>query len=197
MMTPFHAYHLARTLENLPDEEKLIPVYASSDIRVYPFQVAAAQFALRSPWRKGAVLCDEAGMGKSHEALLILAQRYLEGCDHILICIPNADLLEQWRALLDETYTLPYTVVLSNQEDGENLFDRSGLVLTTYDYAASHEAEASAVIWDIAVFEEATALSGTYREENRQGRVLRRIAGNAFKLLLSGTPIEKNIVTVQ
>ena len=132
MMTPFHAYHLARTLENLPDEEKLIPVYASSDIRVYPFQVAAAQFALRSPWRKGSVLCDEAGMGKSHEALLILAQRYLEGCDHILICIPNADLLEQWRALLDETYTLPYTIVLSKREDGENLFDRSGLVLTTY-----------------------------------------------------------------
>ena len=82
---------------------------------------------------------------------------------------------------------------MANREDGENLFDCSGLFLTTYDYATSHEEEVSAVSWDIAVFEEATALSGTYREENRQGRVLRRIAGNAFKLLLTGTPIEKNI----
>ena len=190
-MTPFHAYYLARKLENLTDEEKLLPVYASSDIRVYPFQVAAARFALRSPWQKGVVLCDEAGMGKSHEALLIMAQRYLEGFDKILLCIPNADLLEQWTELMDGAYTLPYTVVTG--KNGETSFDHIGIVITTYDYAASHETEASAVNWDMTVFEEATALSGAYREENRQGRVLRRIAGNAFKLLLSGTPIEKNI----
>ena len=51
-MTPFHAYCHARTLENLSDEEKLMPVYASSDIQVYPYQIAAAGFALRSPWRE-------------------------------------------------------------------------------------------------------------------------------------------------
>lgn len=190
-MTPFHAYYLARKLDNLPDEEKLLPVYASSNIRVYPFQVAAARFALRSLWQKGVVLCDEAGMGKSHEALLIMAQRYLEGFDRILLCIPNADLLEQWRELIEGAYTLPYTVVTG--KSGEVSFDHIGIVVTTYDYAANHEAEASSVTWDMAVFEEATALSGAYREENRQGRILRRIAGNAFKVLLSGTPIEKNI----
>ena len=66
-------------------------------------------------------------------------------------------------------------------------------MIATYDFAATHEAEASATPWDIAVFEEATALSGVYREENRQARALRRIAGNAFKVLITGTPIEKNI----
>ena len=74
-MTPFHAYCYARTLQNLSDEEKLLPVYASSDIQVYPYQIAAAGFALRSPGQKGAILCDEA----SHEATLIMAQRHLEG----------------------------------------------------------------------------------------------------------------------
>ena len=101
-MTPFHAYCHARTLENLSDEEKLLPVYASSDIQVYPYQIAAAGFALRSPWQKGAILCDEAGMGKSHEAALIMAQRYLEGYDRILLCIPNADLLSQWTDLIEQ-----------------------------------------------------------------------------------------------
>ena len=190
-LTPFHAYFSARMLESLPDEEKLLPVYASSDIQVYPYQVAAASFALRSPWQKGVILCDEAGMGKSHEALLIMAQRYLEGYDHILLCIPNSDLLCQWTDLLERCYSIPYTVASAGTE---NPFDYSGIVICTYDFAASHEAEAGAIFWDLAVFEEATALSGVYREDNRQARALRRIAGDAFKLLITGTPIEKNIL---
>lgn len=55
MQTPFHAYYTARCLENLSDEDKFVPVFASSDIKVYPFQVAAASFALRSPYQKGMV----------------------------------------------------------------------------------------------------------------------------------------------
>ena len=70
LQTPFHAYYKARLLEQLPEEEQFIPVFASSDIEIYPFQIAAASFALRSPYQKGAVLCDEAGMGKSHEAMV-------------------------------------------------------------------------------------------------------------------------------
>ena len=71
----FHDYYIARTLENLPSENQLVPVYASSNSKVYPFQIAAANFALRSPYQKGAVLCDEAGLGKSHEAMLVIAQK--------------------------------------------------------------------------------------------------------------------------
>ena len=73
--TPFHAYYTARILDALPDEERFIPVFASSDIKVYPFQIAASSFALRSPYQKGVVLCDEAGMGKTHESLLVVAQQ--------------------------------------------------------------------------------------------------------------------------
>lgn len=59
--TPFYDYYIARTLEALPQEDKFVPVYASSNSKIYPFRVAAAGFALRSPYLKGAVLCDEAG----------------------------------------------------------------------------------------------------------------------------------------
>ncbi|MBR6862288.1 MAG: DEAD/DEAH box helicase [Acidaminococcaceae bacterium] len=195
-MTPFHAYFLARELDALAEREKLLPVFAASDIVAYPFQIAAAHFALRSPWQKGVILCDEAGLGKSHEALLILAQRYLEGAAHLLLCIPNMDLLPQWIALLDRHYTLPYTVLRERRDlectDG-NAFDRSGLVITTYDFAAAHEADAAAIAWDLVAFEEANALSGVYREDSKLPRALYRVAGTAFKLLLTGTPIEKNI----
>lgn len=199
--TPFHAYYTARLLENMPDSDKLLPVYASSDIKAYPFQIAAARFALRSPYQKGVILCDEAGMGKSHEAMLIMAQRWLEGNSRILLCIPNADLLEQWTDMLDQYYTVPYTALTNRKQweestdaDHPNGFDQVGIVITTYDFAADHEVEASAVAWSLTVFEEANALSGVYQEDNKQARALQRIAGSAFKVLLTGTPIEKNIM---
>ena len=196
-MTPFHAYYHARTLENLPEKEKLLPVFASSDIVAYPYQIAAASFALRSPWQKGVILCDEAGLGKSHEALLVMTQRYLEGADRILLCIPNSDLLSQWLELMERYYSIPYTILRYHTDfaaaDG-NAFDHSGIVITTYDFAAAHESDAAAIVWDLAIFEEANALSGVYRENSKLPRALHRIAGNAFKLLLTGTPIEKNIM---
>lgn len=92
--TAFHDFRNARVLESLPLDEKFLPVYASSNIKIYPFQVAAADFALRSRYQKGAVLCDEAGLGKSHEAMLIITQKWLEG-RRILLSVPNAGLLCQ------------------------------------------------------------------------------------------------------
>lgn len=67
MQTPFHAYIQARRLESEISENDFASVFASSDIRVYPFQIAAANFALRSPYQKGVILCDESGMGKSQK----------------------------------------------------------------------------------------------------------------------------------
>ena len=44
------------------------------------------------------------------------------------------------------------------------------------------------------MFEEANALSSTYLENNKQGKTLKNIVGSAYKILLTGTPIEKNIM---
>ncbi len=106
--TPFHAFYTARVLESMADDEKLLPVFASSDIKVYPFQIAAANFALRSPYQKGVIFCDEAGMGKSHEAMLVIVQKWYEGRNRILLAIPNSDLLYQWLEMIEECYIVPY-----------------------------------------------------------------------------------------
>lgn len=57
--------------------EKLIPVYLKSGIEVYPHQIAAAYFAVSNPFSKGFILCDEVGLGKAIEAMLVVAQYYL------------------------------------------------------------------------------------------------------------------------
>ena len=73
--TPFHAYYTARILDSRRDDEKFMPAFASSDIKVYPYQVGAALFATRSPYSKGVVLMDESGLGKSTEAMLVVTQK--------------------------------------------------------------------------------------------------------------------------
>jgi len=199
--TPFHTYYAARMLENLSDGEAFLPVYASSNIQVYPFQIAAASFAVRSPYQKGAVLCDEAGLGKSHEAMLIIAQKWLEGQRRILLAVPNADLLAQWTELIDRFYTVPYVVLTSRAQwdalvtpEAPNAFNQDAIIITTYAFAADNEAAAREIAWELTVFEEANALSPVYQPDNKQAKALKRIAGGAFKLLLTGTPIEKNIM---
>lgn len=73
LQTPFHAYYTAMKLSHLQDEDKLLPVYSENTISVYPYQVAAALFAMRSPYQSGVILCDEAGM----EKLMRLCSFYL------------------------------------------------------------------------------------------------------------------------
>ena len=73
--TSFATYVAARRLAEYVDDESLLPVFASSSIEVYPYQIAAARFALRSPYLKGCILCDEGSLGKTYEALLVAAQK--------------------------------------------------------------------------------------------------------------------------
>lgn len=120
LQTPFHAYYAARMLDSLSAREQFLPVYASSDIQVYPFRIAAASFALRSPCQKGVILCDEAGRGKSHEAMLVINQRWLEGQTRILLCIPNADLAHQWVDMLERYYSIPYSHKRSSRGPKQN-----------------------------------------------------------------------------
>ncbi len=49
----------AKRLESFIDDTSLLPVYASSTAKIYPYQIAAARFALRSDDLNGCILCDE------------------------------------------------------------------------------------------------------------------------------------------
>lgn len=66
-ITHFQAYHTFRY-------KKFILVFASSDIEIFLYQVATTQFAMRSPYLKGAILCDEGSLGKTYEAMFVITQ---------------------------------------------------------------------------------------------------------------------------
>ena len=194
--TPFHAYYTARILDSLQDDDKFIPTFASSDIKVYPYQVGAALFATRSPYSKGVVLMDESGLGKSTEAMLVVTQKWYEGKTRILIVVPNSDLLVQWEKLIENKYSIPFITIstIKQLNNAGDTFEQEGVVLTTYDFAAQNSEYIEKIIWDLSVFEEASLLSSVHKEDNKQAKMLKKITEGSFKLLLTGTPIEKNIL---
>lgn len=189
--TPFHAMYAAQQLAEFSrGADRLLPAYASSDIEIYPYQIAAAMFALRSPYLKGAVLADEGSLGKTYESLLVISQLYFEGRDRILVIVPTP-LLRQWSKILENRFSVPFEVVDHETIASGNPFDSNSVALTTYDYAALNADLIEKIEWNIVVFEEAHRLA---KPDNKTTIALKEAVGNAFKLLLTATPMQNSIM---
>ena len=200
-LSPFHAMHIARVLSSYASgRDKLIAAYAASNIEIYPYQVAAALFALRSPYLKGCILCDDGSLGKSIEAMLVITQAWYEGKERIIIVIPTP-LLGQWIEIIENHFSVPFYAIDSNAEWNEQLengkrnpFEQDSIVLTTYDFAAEKAEYVSKISWHIVVFEEAHHLRRIYTGENKTASVIREAVGDAYKLLLTATPMQNSIM---
>lgn len=198
--SPFHAYYKARCLSCYSQSnDRLLPVFASSNIEAYPFQIAAAMFALRSPYLKGAILCDEGSLGKTYEAMLVVAQMWHEGKQNILIVVPTP-LFYQWKRTIVEKFTVPLFTVDNQTAFDEhatqntNPFLQDGILLTTYDFAAEKADYIAQMKWDITVFEEAHHLRRIYTGENKGAMAIREATRNSYKLLLTATPMQNSIL---
>lgn len=197
----FQAYQTAMELSQYAyGHSKLVGVYASSSIKIYPFQMVAALFALRSPYLKGVILCDEGGLGKTVEALLAVAQKWYEGKQRILIITPN-HLLKQWEDMLEEKFSIPWEPLYDRERLKElsaegNPFLRNAVLITSYDFALENCAAIKEIQWDTVVFEEASRLSKIYTGKSKEAVSLKEAAGNAFKILVTPTPIEMSIMDI-
>lgn len=199
--SPFHILYQAKKLASYASgQDKLIPAFASANINVYPHQVAGATFALRSPYRKGVLLCDEGGLGKSYVCLLVILQRWAVGRQKVLFIIPS-HLRKQWREVLESRVSVPSTFVDSNavweellQSGLENPFEQEAIVVTTYDFAVEKAELLSRVKWETVMFDEAGRLRKSHTEDAKEARILKNAVGDAFKILLTATPMQLNIM---
>ena len=201
--TPFHAMCKAKELANYTfHADMLLPVYASSDIKIYPYQIAAAMFAMRSPYLKGVVLCDEGSLGKTYEALIIIAQKYYAGNEKIIVIVPTS-LLQQWSETIENHFTIPFFTIDSDEkfssycdENNDNPFSQDGVILTTYDFAVEKASYIEQITWGTAVFEEAHRLRKIYddKNDNKESSILKNSVGEAFKILLTATPMQNDIM---
>ncbi len=179
--------HLARTISN-------------ARVDLNPHQVDAALFALRSPLSRGVLLADEVGLGKTIEAALVISQRWAERRRHILIVVPAA-LRKQWQQELHDKFFLPSVVLESGawkklQAEGRpNPFDlEDRLIICSYHFAATNQAQVAAVPWDLVVIDEAHRLRNVYKAGAKTARALVAATQNSPKLLLTATPLQNSLM---
>lgn len=178
----------AKRLEKLCNDKNFLPVYASSNAEIYPYQIAAARFALRSDYLKGCILCDEGSLGKTYEALLIAGQKWFEGKENILVILPS-NLITQWLRKLDTDFTLPHFFWNNTPQ----IPDKEGIVITTYDIALKYSERIKERDWDLVIFDEADILS---KPDKMLTKVLKDSVREAYKLLLTPTPITMSIMDI-
>lgn len=147
-----------------------------------------------------ALLADEVGLGKTIEAGLVLAQCWSERKRRILLIVPAA-LRTQWRAELSEKFYIESTILESKnynkaKKDGAiNPFDiRDQVVICSFNFVASKEADIHATPWDLVIIDEAHRLRNVYKPGNVTGVKLRRALSGKRKLLLTATPLQNNLM---
>src|SRR5271156_1537704 len=202
MSTAYHAKYFAYELTKRcasDSMEKLAASLADAQVDLNPHQVEAALFAFRSPLSKGAILADEVGLGKTIEAGILLSQRWAERKRKILIIVPAA-LRKQWHQELSDKFFLP-SVILETKTFNEqirqgnlNPFDRSEIVICSYQFARSKEPYLRQVAWNLAVIDEAHRLRNVYKPTNKIGNAIKGALAPFDKLLLTATPLQNSLL---
>ena len=176
--------------------ENLIPQYLRSGIEIFSHQIYASTYALSNPFVKGFILGDEAGLGKTMEALLILSQ-YINQKSKCLVVVPQPT-IEDWLTDIIRVFNFR-CVVLDNIEREKNLnfgvdFKdyTDGILLTTYDYLLANAEKFKEYDWQLCILDEAHRFRNYKIKENKTADIVLSIVPNAYKILLTATPIQKN-----
>jgi superfamily II DNA/RNA helicase len=202
MCTAYHAKYFAYELTKRcasDSMEKLAASLADAQVDLNPHQVEAALFAFRSPLSKGAILADEVGLGKTIEAGILLSQRWAERKRKILIIVP-ASLRKQWHQELSEKFFLPSVILETKtfneqiREGNLNPFNRSEIVICSYQFARSKEPYIRQVAWNLAVIDEAHRLRNVYKPTNKIGNAIKGALAPFDKLLLTATPLQNSLL---
>lgn len=178
----------------LGKKENLIPAYLNNGIEIFSHQVYAACFALSNPFVKGFILADEAGLGKTIEALLIVSQ-YARRNKNALIIVPSPTINDWLQDLVRKLEIRAY--ILDNIERPKNYRTtlenfENGIVITTYDYILSNDEKFKNFNWDLCILDEAHRFRSYKIKENKTADTILSIIPNAKKILLTATPIQKN-----
>lgn len=202
-LTDFHAKYYAYELTKRhasDSDDKLAGAIASAQVDLNPHQVDAALFAFRSPLSKGALLADEVGLGKTIEAGLVISQKWAERKRRILVITPS-NLRKQWHQELTEKFFLPCTILETRsynqaiKQGSLRPFDvKDSIVICSYQFARSKEADVRTTPWDLVVIDEAHRLRNVYKPSNVIANTLKKALEERHKLLLTATPLQNSLL---
>jgi ERCC4-related helicase len=195
----YYAHLLTRKIPS-NDKEKLITTILDAQVEPKPHQIDAALFAFRSPFANGAILADEVGLGKTIEAGLVIAQKWAEGKQNILVICPSS-LRQQWRQELQDKFFLESEILEGKsynayaKEDRINSpFKQPRIIICSYQFAGNKERDVSMIDWDLVVIDEAHRLRNVYKTSNKTATILKQALHRAPKLLLTATPLQNSLL---
>ena len=201
-ITDYHAQYFAHSLTKRSSSdsvEKLASVLSDAQVDLNPHQIEAALFAFRSPFSRGAILADEVGLGKTIEAGLLLAQKWAERKQRLLIVLP-ANLRKQWSQELADKFHLP-SVILEARTFNEavkagnlNPFQQDAIVLCSYQFVRSKEPYVRQTRWDLVVIDEAHRLRNVYKASSKIAATIKQALAPFPKVLLTATPLQNSLL---
>jgi superfamily II DNA or RNA helicase len=203
-LTDYHAKYLAHELikrSSSDSVEKLARVLSDvqAQVDLNPHQVEAALFAFRNPFSKGAILADEVGLGKTIEAGLLLAQKWAERKQKLLVITP-ANLRKQWAQELAEKFFLPSAILESRtfneaiRNGNLNPFHQKAIVLCSYQFVRTKEHYVRQTEWDLVVIDEAHRLRNVYKNSSKIAQSIKNAVAPFPKLLLTATPLQNSLL---
>lgn len=202
MSTSYHSTYYAYDLTKRNSSDDIGKLGASlfnATVDLNPHQLDAALFAFNSPLSSGAILADEVGLGKTIEAGLIISQMWAERRRKILVITPTT-LRKQWAQELADKFFMPSRVLDTAEynkllRDGmrDPFTETGGVILCSYNFAASRSSELRATPWDLIVIDEAHRLRNVYKPNNKIANAIRHATIGRRKLLLTATPLQNNL----
>ncbi len=190
--------HELRLRHPAHDLRKLTNSLSKAKVDLNPHQIDAALFAFQSPLSRGALLADEAGLGKTIEAGLIIAQLYAEGRRKVVIIVP-ASLRKQWQNELSEKFGLPSYIIegkdSSSNDPFKDRFQKREIAICSMHYVYHHiDKLRRALPLDLVVIDEAHHLRNVWKKNNKMGQEIKRLIREQPKLLLTATPLHNNLM---
>jgi len=159
----------------------------------YPYQAIGIEWlqSLQSLGRKGAILGDVMGLGKTLQAIGLITKNVLEGKgDNIVLC--PGTLVENWyRELKKFSPRLRVLIHFGALRAGTAAklkgFD---VVITSYDSLIRDHSIFANIKWNIVVIDEAQAIKNPHAKRTIRCKGLPR----NFGLAISGTPLENRLL---
>ena len=201
---PFTAKYCLNELElkkSGSDVERIGTTLFNSKIKLTPHQIQAALFAFQSPLRKGVILADEVGLGKTIEAGIVIAQTWFEKKGKVLIISPAA-LMRQWQNELEEKFGLESIIldrklynkkIKSGYSNPVKALD-TNIVICSYQMCSSFKDDIRAARFQLVVIDEAHKLRNVHNEKSLTANNVKYAVEHFKKLLLTATPIQNNLM---